>query len=96
MSSIHERVRSQSWEDWKDDWCWMMLYFIFGSWYAMINMTGPRLHLKKQGIVNSGPEVELPTFNESIKWSLGAEEYQNTQSDDNLSTASEAVKAKSD
>lgn len=68
----------------------MLLYFTAGTWYAMIAMTGPRLHLKTQGTVKSGPEVEIPTFSEHLKWGLGADNYQEL-SDDDLSQHSTAT-----
>jgi len=44
-SSIHHRIKSHSYEDWKDDWFWMMAYFSFGVWTSLIMASGPRLHM---------------------------------------------------
>lgn len=72
ISSMVDRVRSQSWEDWQDDWFWMLGYFTLGVWYALITMTAPRLHIKQgPNKAISGPLVELPSFKDHLQWGLG-------------------------
>ena len=55
-----DRIRSQLWEDWKDDIVWMFGYFTMGAWYAIFCMTAPRLHVKVDGKAVTGPSVETP------------------------------------
>jgi len=49
-SSMHHRIKSHSWEDWKDDWFWMAAYFSGGVWICLLMASAPRLHLNR----NSG------------------------------------------
>lgn len=48
VSSIFDRVRSQKWEQWQDDYKWTFGYFTGAVWYAIFLMTAPRLHLRQE------------------------------------------------
>jgi hypothetical protein len=49
-SSLYFRIVSQSWEDWKDDWFWMIAYFSFGVWTSLFMATAPRVNEAKKTI----------------------------------------------
>ena len=46
-SSLFDRIKSQSMEDWKDELVWQASYFSLGTWVCLYCMSGPRLLIKK-------------------------------------------------
>ena len=47
-SAINERIVSQTYADWKDDWFWMLAYFSGGVWTSLFMATAPRIEIVEQ------------------------------------------------